>query len=404
MVTFYKPFHVVRIVFCAILLNFFTPVGPAHADNPVFTVEDVEVDVTASNAIEAKQKAFEQAQMDAFEIIAGRMLTEAEMMAAEKPALSTISLLIKDFEVTKEQLSAVRYLGKYTFRFKDDAVRRYFSGQGFKYSDVGSRPVLILPFYQLNDTSTLWSHNNIWMKAWNDAQNLTGLVPVVLPLGDLADMHDLTEDQALSYDQNNLNDMLQRYGAGEAVLALAVPDPAIEAAGTGDQIVSGAISIYLYRTDRAGPEYVQQLQLVSRSETRDQLMNRAVKKVHQELQRDWKSKTMVQSTQNSSVFVTVSFDNLKQWNETQRALEYVAGVSDVVLKSLSPKQAELEIIFQGTPERLRLALEQVNITLAPVYSRHSTGIAAIQDRFKSQRYQLYLNRYAPDTGSYTQTF
>ena len=147
---FYKPFHAARIVFCAIVFSFFLVASmagvPAFAANPVFTIEDVKVDVTASNALEAKQKAFEQAQVDAFEIMANRMLSESEMKAAPPLDLSTISLLIQDFEVTKEQLSAVRYVGTYTFRFKDDAVRRHFSGQGFQYSDVGSKPVLILPF------------------------------------------------------------------------------------------------------------------------------------------------------------------------------------------------------------------------------------------------------------------
>ena len=184
----YKPFHAARIVFYTIVFSFLCVVSPAQAANPVFTIEDVKVDVTASNALEAKQRAFEQAQVDAFEIMAGRMLSESEIKAAPQPDLSTISLLIQDFEVTKEQLSAVRYVGTYTFRFKDDAVRRHFSGQGFQYSDVGSKPVLILPFYQRGDEAVLWSHNNVWMKAWNAASNLRGLVPTVLPLGDLADL------------------------------------------------------------------------------------------------------------------------------------------------------------------------------------------------------------------------
>ena len=121
----YKPFQALRTVFWTLLALFYLAiVSPVMADNPVFTVEGVQVDVTASNALEAKSKAFEQAQADAFEIMAGRMLPEAQAQQFQMPELSTISLFIQDFEVTKEQLSSVRYLGTYTFRFKDEAVRR----------------------------------------------------------------------------------------------------------------------------------------------------------------------------------------------------------------------------------------------------------------------------------------
>lgn len=396
--TFYKPFQVARTVFYAVIFSFFIMLSgvSAQAQNPVFTIEGVSVDVTAGNALEAKSKAFEQAQVDAFEIMAERMLSEGAAAKIQTPDLSTISMMIKDFEVTKEQLSAVRYVGTYTFRFDDNAVRRHFSVSGVEYSDVQKNdPVLILPFYQKGDEAIIWSHNNLWMKAWNSAPNLNGLVPVILPLGDLADVGDIGENQALNYSEDRLDNMLRRYGASEAVLAIAIPDPGFENANLLSDQVSGSLTIHLYRTDRHGPEYVQEIRVPGGGGTLGTLLQTSVRKVHTELQRDWKSKTMVKPKNNNRLQVRVNFNNLQQWNDTKRALNRVIGVNDIVLKKLSPKNALVDILFEGEEQRLRLALEQANITLAAPRI-DAAAVQNSQSRLRPLVYELYLNRYAPN--------
>ena len=366
MAILYKLFPALRTVFYALFLIFLTITGTAHASSPLFIVQDVKVDVTDDNALEAKNKAFAQAQMEAFQIMAERMLSEQEITEMQPPELSLVSTLIQDFEVTKEQLSTVRYVGTYTFRFKDDAVRRYFKGQGLDYTDVGSRPVLILPFYQEGEKAVLWSRYNPWMKAWNTAQdNMNGLVPVVVPMGDLADVRDIGDDQALSYSELGLSKMLTRYDAGEAALAIAVPSPELVGIRDGSQSVKGSYTIHLYRTDQAGPEYVKEIRVTSYgNDTLDALLQEAVRDVNSALQRDWKKKTLVRAGDDNRLQVKVRFKTMQEWVETQKALNRVYGISDVVLKSLSPKDAMVDIVFQGTEARLRLALQQADMVLA----------------------------------------
>ena len=78
-----------------------------------YTVEGIEVDVTADNAVEARADAFEVAQIKGYEILAQRFLSAEEMKTFETPDVEAISSFVKDYEVTNEQLSAVRYKGIY---------------------------------------------------------------------------------------------------------------------------------------------------------------------------------------------------------------------------------------------------------------------------------------------------
>lgn len=356
MAIFYKTFAQARTALSVLGLCFFLAPsvlipGVAHA-NSLFTVDNVTVDATAENALKAREQAFEEAQGKAFDELAARMLSENELKMFERPPVSAISTMIKDYEVSNEKLSSTRYIGTYTFRFEDRAVRRYFSGQGAQYTDVVSRPVLILSFMDTGRGMVLWSYQNEWMKAWSAASNLAGgLVPIVVPLGDLADIDNIGDDEALTYSPRALNAMLERYDASEAVIAIAKPE------GT-------ALNIQLYRTDRERPEYVHQIfERALPGQDDPQLYARAVQSVKQILRSDWKQKTVVDTRQHGSIEVRARFRSLQEWSDLQRRLGRINGISSMNLKTLSPKEASIEILYDGTFDRFKLALEQGQLYL-----------------------------------------
>jgi hypothetical protein len=102
--------------------------GPARAqDDSILTVTGVKADATAASAVEARQQAFEKAQVDAFTQLASRFMSEDQMKTFQPPPVMEITLLVDDFEITQEQLSAVRYVGTYTFRFKKGATQGWFA-------------------------------------------------------------------------------------------------------------------------------------------------------------------------------------------------------------------------------------------------------------------------------------
>lgn len=414
MALFYKQFLSPRtafwLVFSVFCLALALSTSPAQADNNVFTVSGVKVDVTAKDALKARDKAFEKAQTEAFKVLATRVLPESEAKSMKTPVLAVISNLIKDYEVTNEQLSAVRYVGTYTFRFSESEVKRYFTGHGSSYTDVGSRPVLAIPFLQTaNDGALLWSPYNIWLAAWNRASNLTGLVPVVVPLGDLEDVRNISDGEALHYERRNLYSMLGRYDAKEAVIIIAEPDYDLAAAKTDEDTASGRLRVQIYRTDRSTPELVQQSDILTRgAETRASFYDRAVREVFASLQKDWKKKTIVHSQVMNKLSVRVHIASLQQWAETQRVLKSVNGIERVALQSLSPKFARVDLFYQGSIDRLRLALEQANMSLetpganARAQQDQSNPLNRYSlDRFLSGGYNaadegvydLYLNKY-----------
>jgi len=154
--------------------------------------------------------------------------------------------------------NSVRYIGTYTFRFKSEAVKRYFSGRSLAYTDQESEPLLILPFYQENGQYDLWSYNNLWREAWDRKSTRSNLVPIVVPVGDIQDVSEIGDQDAQQYDAKKLQSMLNRYGAKDAVIAIAVPDAGFAQNPAGSATARGTLSVNLFRSRQKSAKHADQ--------------------------------------------------------------------------------------------------------------------------------------------------
>ncbi|MBU0799573.1 MAG: DUF2066 domain-containing protein [Alphaproteobacteria bacterium] len=350
----------------ALLAALWLSIAPAAAQDPLYTIEGIKVDITAASAAAAREEAFIKAEQDAFAALAQRLLSEAELATFVPPDADTISNMVQDFELTEERLSTVRYMGTYTFRFKDSDVQKFFSVKGTAYTDVSSRPVLVLPFYQWGSRMVLWEGDNPWLNAWSRTTTQRALVPVAVPIGDAQDVIDIADNQALTYDPASLESMLLRYDAGDALIAIATPVwPATMQNVTADSIPE-EVSVMMYRSGMTGPEFITTIKVAPNPEdTLHTLYERAAQTVQKTLQQDWKSRTVATSQESvSTLQARVRIASMSEWVEMQKALNRVQGVENIRVLKLSPQEARIELTFRGNESRLRLALEQSHIMLS----------------------------------------
>ncbi|PJB72233.1 MAG: DUF2066 domain-containing protein [Alphaproteobacteria bacterium CG_4_9_14_3_um_filter_47_13] len=397
---FYRLFQAPRTVFCVICCILVTILScPAlAAPDSVFTVEGVSVDVTAENAAAAREQAFAEAQTMAFQQLADRLLSGNQMKYFVMPEASAVSLMIKDFEITQEQLSNVRYVGTYTFRFQGDVVRNYLGSNGFSYTDVGSKPVLVLPFYQWGSRFILWDEDNPWLKAWGMTRLSRGLVPVIIPIGDAQDVSDIGDQEALTFDPEKLTDMTARYNAGEAVIMVASPEWSRNAEDTTSQFPEKLI-VTIYRTANGVPDFSDKLEITNQTLSGEEtIFTKAVEQSRQNLQQVWKDQTLVNAAQGNILIAKVRFSSMQEWVETQKKLRRVQGINDMKLLSLSQGDASVQLRFQGTEDRLRLALAQADMTLGHPQSNYRnnpyrhTG-DSYDPPLSAPVYDLYINKY-----------
>lgn len=393
----YKQFAYARTAFYLLVLALslgFSGVSRAET-NPAYTVEGVEVDVTAENAVKAREKALDEAQVKAYRMLAERFLSPEEMAAFKDPDPITVSTLVQDFEVVKEQLSTKRYKGTYTIRFRPNAMRASMASKGVTYSDVPKKPVLVLPFYEEAGSTVLWSDANPWMRAWKMLpQDKSMMQPTVVPLGDSEDIAQVGDADGLDYDTMGVQELASRYNADDVAVVVASTEPT--------QTVEGRLGINIYTNGFEGPTFVQKIVVDQQpGETPEALYARAAAKVKSVLRGNWKANAAyVQTPAQPQTTTTVTqttyghppvyapqtgaapipytrpvlgpstvynaharFSSVQDWVRIKSTLDRTYGVQAVVIKALKPREALVDIRFAGNVSALQTALQNGGITL-----------------------------------------
>ncbi|MFM2130420.1 MAG: hypothetical protein RL477_1966 [Pseudomonadota bacterium] len=338
------------------------PAARAAEDPEAFTVRSVAVDATADTAARARDQALAAGQLAAFNRLLARLTLASDR--DKLPAISTeaVSDLVRDFEVADEKTSAVRYLALLTVRFKPDAVRGLLRERGAGFAETRSRPLLVLPVYELVGALSLWDEPNPWREAWARVRSPDGLVPVVRANGDLQDVALIGAEQAVRGDDKRLAAIAARHGASDVLVARAsmrYPDSARPAEGSGPWLQVtlsrfGTTQLEQTRVEAFYPEGGESLQAT---------LERAAVAIAEQIQENWKRNNRLRFDTGDELTVEVPLASLAQWIDIKSRLEKISFIrrSDLIL--LNRKGARVRLNFMGDEEQLRLALLQSDLTI-----------------------------------------
>lgn len=330
---------------------------PAWAARDVYTIERVAVDVTADSAAAAREQALARGHVKAFQRLMRRLVPRGRGGDLPEPSYETIANLVRDFEVFDERTSSVRYLAELTFRFQPAAVRRFLRGRGVAFAETRSKPVVVVPLYGAAGEAALWSNTNPWHQAWARREARSGLVPFVVPIGDLADMRSISAREALNNDAAALERITERYDAGDAVVTQLIPAGDARQQTASAQIITSRIG-----TPMQERTFVEQIRQRA-GEDREAMLARAVEAVARTLEESWKRVNLLHFEDEATLTVEVPLTGLDHWLDTRQRLRAVPMIGEMRLRSMTRTRAELQLVYYGDIEQLRLALAQSDLEL-----------------------------------------
>ncbi len=325
----------------------------------VFLVRDVAVDETAQAAVEARDLALANGQKEAFRRLLERLILKSDAERLPELSADEIADLVRGIEVREEKTSSVRYLAKLSFRFKPAAVRRLLRSSAIPFAETASKPVLVIPVYQIAGASLLWDDPNPWRTAWSERPRRDSLVPLIVPPGDLADVAEIGPNQAMAADQERLEAIATRYGVSDSLVTAAtlIMDPVRNQPSLDVSVSRFGSPIHDYTT-------VFSLTGVS-GETVDHLLRAAVAEVVTRVEENWKRDNLMQFDRSpESLEVSVPLKGLPEWVEIRRRLDAIAIIRERRILYLSRSEVRLDLHFVGSKEQLKLALAQSDLDLS----------------------------------------
>lgn len=329
----------------------------APDDDGVYTVLAVDVDARAETAAAARVKALEAGHRAAFDRLMTRMVPRNRR--AELPEVSSKRLkqLVRSFGVDREKTSAVRYLATLRFEFDRAATRDFLRTAGVAFAETRSKPVLILPVLRRAGVYLLWDAQNTWRKAWSSLPAPDGLVPMIAPKGDLSDINDISADQAVRGRQDRLDVILRRYGATDAILALAV----VDTRRIGNAPV---VQVTITRFGAQDADRTTVLSVVAEpGSTIEETIAAAAPRAAAQIEEDWKQDNLLRFDLPQELVAVMRLDNLSEWVRMERLLSEIAFIETSELVALSRLGATVRLRYFGNQEQLSLALSQRDVRL-----------------------------------------
>jgi hypothetical protein len=352
------------VVQSAVLATALAMLGPGSAraaEDAIFAVASVQVDATADTAAAAREVALADGQRRALDILLQRITLREDRDRVPRPVDSQVAELVEALEIANERTSPVRYLADLTVRFKPEAVRTLLQLAGVSFAETVHKPLLVLPVYSATATAmpSLWDEPNPWRDVWVARPAAGGLVPLILPIGDLADIADLSAEDALRGNAARLDAIARRYQADGVIVVVA---------RSGFDEVSGQMALTVTAQPHGGAVLgtIPVGHRIAGADTGmpvQALLEQAVQVVVDELEEAWKRDNLLRFDLQGTIEVTVPIGGLAEWVEVRRRLRQVAAVRHVRLRSLTRLRARLVLRHVGEVRQLALALSQRDLEL-----------------------------------------
>lgn len=321
----------------------------------VFTVEDVAVDATAENAAAAREKAIAIGQQAALARLLERLVPRDQRAALPHPSSAEVGDLVRDFAVDDEKTSAVRYLAHLSVRFRADAIRSLLRSGNVPFAETMSKPIVVLPVLKSGGEAQLWERMTPWREAWVNVDR-DGLVPFVIPVGDLDDVVAINAARALAGDREGLAAVAWRYKAGDVIVATAEPRE------QDGRVTSVQVTTVRYPAGGGNSETAVR-NVAGGGGGPEAVYGRAANEVAQAIEDNWKRANLIRFDSERSLVAVVHLDALKDLLDVRKRLEGVSVLRSYDVLYLARDAAQLRLNYFGDERQLSTALAQNDLTL-----------------------------------------
>jgi hypothetical protein len=308
----------------------------------LFEARAVPVDVTAANVTDARERAFTDGRIAALQVVLARLAAHGDVGKVPPVAANDVIEMVQEFSISNERTSAVRYLADLTVRFNAESVRRLLRNAHVPFSEVVSRPLVVLPI-DTEGGAGVWDSSNPWRDAFLRLQNLDTLVPLVMPAGDAEDSR-LTMAEINARDTTALNAFAARYDAAGVVIAKASGGNGSDVQITLTEVRGLAAPTDVVLSSPAGA-------------SRDDSLTAAAKAAADAISDGWKRQSRMEARPSVQLTALATIADLKEWIKIRDALKEVPLLK-TDLQAITRDRAQLNLRYEGDAAKLELAFAQ----------------------------------------------
>ncbi|MDE0255785.1 MAG: DUF2066 domain-containing protein [Rhodospirillaceae bacterium] len=391
-----RLFRTAALAAAAVLLATAPVAGPAAAEESIFWVRDVPAKGKGKTAGDARRDAALNSAPAALDRLLRRLTSARDHEFLPPVPPEQARAMVRGLEVVRAKRRKIKdgrsFDGALSYLFRPGTVGAFLKSEGIAWSSRRSDPVLVLPVWRDESGAILWDDPNPWRDAWLSAEREPGLVPVVLPEGNLKDLQTIDAAQASERDAERLTAIAGAYGAKQVLIAVAAaggvdagegaPEVAPEdgeegteeragesgEAGAGEQaeeggekqIEDGGLTVVaaLFNLRSGDIEELEPITAAGATAMAD-----AAAALDAWLQERWKDRVIVPDGPVATTRVVLRFDDLAAWVRVRENLVAAPSVTGHRVIAFSRGEARLALTHRGNADDLAVRLPAFGLLL-----------------------------------------
>lgn len=317
--------------------------APTHGDPYSVTVP---VDASAASASVAQNNAINGGRMKAWVQLSHRLMPQKDWEKLPKLDDAGLERLIRGYTVAGEKRSTTRYIARVTYIFNPAAVKHLFRVANIGIAEQQGSAILLVAM------SPTYNAHSEWAQAVAQLKHATAQFPLVTPIGDAVDQSSLGPLHFPDAGWGQVQAVASRVRAGEAVL--------IQASNFG----ASKLTVRLRRVGPGKPVAIADLEVpVAAGTPPEKAYAAAAEQAEAAIEDAWKARGTVDTGKKSKLVAEATLSSLPAWDSLLARLQSVPTVSDIDVIAMNIGEARISFSYTGTPDQLRSAAAQANLTL-----------------------------------------
>ncbi len=323
----------------------------------LFTINNIAVDETATNASIARSQAISKAESIAFDKLKSKLVALSDLHLLSNTDFINIVDLVRGIEVNEERAFSNRYIAKINVTFSPEAVMKIFTQAGASFILNSGSELCVAHGHKQGLVTRLWEEDNKAKEIWQSADLINKLRTYKIAQGTLK--------QRMALDANSVEvggfDTAEIFAnscgtrAGLLIFSRTMPDLIND--GTiieykywiSDMLIENKGT--LYSTKDEGSAGV------------DAKLSQLIADIIEASDESWRQKSMVKGDEKSEIYLLLHTDQIKTLVAAEQRLTGLSLVSNVSVTRIAIPFSQIQVSFTGSREQFIQAISQVGYSL-----------------------------------------
>ncbi|MBQ9035259.1 MAG: hypothetical protein IJ099_04775 [Alphaproteobacteria bacterium] len=320
-------------------------IAPAIAKTE-FSAE-INVDVAAASAVEAKEKAMLQAQREAFLQVAGKLTDAENVEKLQELTDDEIVHFIQSVGVGEEKTGGNKYVATLTIQIDESLLRDYLAENDMIETETAE--LLVIPVFKSGENTMpmLWENDNLWRQNWTSKGIIKfGTMQMRTISAYSGNAENIDATTALYMDSSRYETLSTRNNTDRIYVAYA------------QTMQNGDLKVTLINVKNKLED-----SFTVYNDGSENVFDKAIEKSVMYISNMERNSRYSERPHSSGMInVVYIYENMKDWLNKNTALSSLPMVEAIDTKSFGGGKVNFSLRYTGTLDDLWLAMQEIGLS------------------------------------------